>query len=112
MDDPQRLRLNEKAAYRGRYGVEITALLGSSAGAKLNKWFYPGYDQEHVRWHCRFADDFDQGNLRHFSHLLANRADNRYSAFGQAGKKPAGDVFSRSAWNSGVIGGSIRLQAR
>ena len=46
-----------------------------------------------MRWHCRFADDFDQGNHRHFSHLLANRADNRYSAFGQAGKKPARDDF-------------------
>ena len=70
MDDPQRLRLNEEAAYRGRYGVEITALPGSGAGAELNKWFYPGYDQEHVRWYCRFAEDF-----------------------GQAGKKPAGDDF-------------------
>ncbi len=28
MDDPQRLRLNEEAAYRGRYGVEIAALPG------------------------------------------------------------------------------------
>jgi hypothetical protein len=93
MDDPQRLRLSEEAAYRGRYGVEITALPGSGAGAKLNKWFYPGYDQVHVRWYCRFAEDFDQGNHMHFSHLLANRADNRYSAFGQAGKKPAGDDF-------------------
>ena len=93
MDDPQRLRLSEEAAYRGRYGVEITALPGSGAGAKLNKWFYPGYDQVHVRWYCRFAEDFDQGNHMHFSHLLANRADHRYWAFGQAGKKPAGDDF-------------------
>jgi hypothetical protein len=46
-----------------------------------------------VRWYCRFAEDFGQGNHMHFSHLLANRADNRYSAFGQAGKKPAGDDF-------------------
>ena len=65
-----------------------------------------------MRWHCRFADDFDQGNHMHFSHLLANRADNRYSAFGQAVEKPAGDVFSQPVWSTGVIGGSIRLQAR
>ena len=33
MDDTQRLRLNKEAAYRGRNGVEITALPGSGAGA-------------------------------------------------------------------------------
>ena len=93
VDDPQRLRLSEAAAYRGRYGVEIIARPGTGAGAKLNKWFYPGYDQVHARWYCKFADDFDQGNHMHFSHLLANRVDNRYSAFGQAGKRPSGADF-------------------
>ena len=39
MDDPQRLRLSEEAAYRGCYGVQIIALPGSGAGGKLNKWF-------------------------------------------------------------------------
>ena len=33
MDDTQRLRLNKEVAYRGRNGVEITALPGSGAGA-------------------------------------------------------------------------------
>ena len=70
--DPQRLR--EESAFRVRYGVEITVRLGSGADAKLNKWFYPEYDQAHARWYCRFAENFDQGHHVHFSHLLANRA--------------------------------------
>ena len=74
IDDPQRLRLPEESAFRGRYGVEITARPGSGAGAKLNKWFYPEYDQAHARWYCRFAENFDQGHHVHFSRLLANRA--------------------------------------
>ena len=70
----QRLRLPEESAFRGRYGVEITARPGSGAGAKLNKWFYPGYDQAHACWYCRFAENFDQGHHVHFSRLLANCA--------------------------------------
>jgi hypothetical protein len=60
---------------------------------RLGTLFLPGYDQVYARWYCRFDEDFDQGNHMHFSHLLANRADNKWSAFGQAGKKPAGDDF-------------------
>jgi len=95
VNDPSRLRLTEDPDYvfRGKYAVEVTAPEGAGTGAKLNKWFLPGYDQVYARWYCRFAEDFDQGNHMHFVHLLANRADNRWSAFGKAGQKPAGDDF-------------------
>lgn len=94
-DDPARIRLVSDPAlvFRGTYSVEMTAQVGAGTGGKLNKWFLPGYDQVYVRWYCRFADDFDQGNHMHFCHLLANRQDNKWSAFGKAGVKPAGDDF-------------------
>ena len=90
VNDPSRLRLTEDPDYvfRGKYAVEVTAPEGAGTGAKLNKWFLPGYDQVYARWYCRFAEDFDQGNHMHFVHLLANRADNRWSAFGSTGHGP------------------------
>ncbi len=67
--------------------------VGKGAGGKLVKWFMPGYDKVHARWYCKFAKDFDQGNHMHFVHMLANKADNKWSAFGKAGLKPKGDDF-------------------
>nr|HQH72590.1 hypothetical protein [bacterium] len=95
VNDPARLRLTDDPAhvFRGKYAVEITAQVGAGTGAKLNKWFMPGYGQVHARWYCQFAGDFDQGNHMHFVHLLANRADNKWSAFGKAGLKPGGADF-------------------
>jgi len=94
-DDPKRLVLTSDPAkvFRGKYSVEFIAQVGEGSGAKLNKWFMPGYDEVYARWYCKFAEDFDQGNHMHFNHLLANRADNKWSAFGKAGLKPAGDDF-------------------
>jgi len=94
-DDPERLRpiADPEHVYRGRYSLEITARIGRGEGAKLNKWFMPGYDRVHARWYCKFAEDFDQGNHMHFVHLLANRQDDRWSAFGKAGIRPGGNDF-------------------
>ncbi len=94
-NDPTRLKLTSdpENVYRGKYAVEIIAQVGKGTGAKLNKWFMPGYDRVHARWYCKFASDFDQGNHLHFAHLLANRQDNKWSAFGKAGTKPSGDDF-------------------
>lgn len=96
-DKPHRLRLttDPEHVYRGKYAVEMLSQVGKETGigSKLNKWFLPGYDQVYVRWYCKFAPDFDQGDLMHFVHLLANRLDNKYSAFGKAGIKPKGDDF-------------------
>jgi hypothetical protein len=95
VNDPLRLRLvtEPQHVYRGHYALEVTARVGSNEGGKLNKWFMPGYDQVHARWYCKFAEDFDQGNHMHFCHLLANRADDRWSAFGKAGIRPSGADF-------------------
>jgi hypothetical protein len=117
VDDEHRLRLSAEAAYRGEYGVEVIARPGSGAGAKLNKWFMPGYDQVYARWYCRFDENFDQGNHMHFAHLLANRADNKWSAFGQAGRRPSGaDFFTTGLepwrdWGNNPAPGEMMLYA-
>lgn len=94
-NDPHRLRLTSdpEHVFRGQYAVEIIAQVGKGTGGKLNKWFMSGYDRVYARWYCKFAEDFDQGNHMHFCHLLANRQDNKWSAFGKAGVKPDGSDF-------------------
>ena len=91
-----RLKVTSKAAnvHSGKYAVEFIASPGKGSGSKLCIWFMPGYDQVYGRWYIKFADDFDQGNLMHTGGgLSANRADDKYSAFGKAGICPSGDDF-------------------
>lgn len=78
--------------HRGRKAVEFTAPVGST-GSKLVKWFMPGYDRVYARWYMKFDASFDQGNFMHLNHLLGNRTDNKWSAFGTAGTKPDGTDF-------------------
>ena len=94
-DDPRRIRLTTDPVhvYRGHYAVEVTARIGSGSGGQLNTWFMPGYDRVYARWYCKFAADFDQGNFMHLNTLLANRRDNKWSAYGKAGIRPSGDDF-------------------
>lgn len=118
-DDPNRVRLttDPEHVYRGEYAVEIIAQPGAGTGGKLNKWFMPGYDQVYARWYCKFAEDFDQGNHMHFNHLLANRWDNRWSAFGKAGTRPTGaDFFTTGLepwrdWGNNSAPGEMMLYA-
>ncbi len=94
-DDTTRLRLTTDAAnvHSGKRSVEMTAKVGKGAGGHMVRWFLPGYDQVYVRWYVKFAEDFDQGNLMHLCALAGNRTDNKWSAAGQAGKKPTGTDF-------------------
>ncbi len=93
--DPKKIAYttDPKHVHGGKRAVVITAAVGEGTGSKLVKWFMPGYDKVHARWYCKFAEDFDQGNHMHFVHMLANKADNKWSAFGKAGLKPNGDDF-------------------
>jgi len=93
--DPERIRIatDQESVHSGRKAVEFVAPIGKESGGKLLKWFMPGHDKIYARWYCKFAADFDQGNHMHFVHVLANRTDNKWSAFGKAGIKPRGDDF-------------------
>jgi hypothetical protein len=93
-EDPDiRLTTEPAHVHSGKYALEITAPVGKEKGGGLPKWFMPGFDTVYARWYCQFAEDFDQGNHMHFVHLLAHRTDNKWSAFGKAGKRPDGTDF-------------------
>ncbi|MBI2301291.1 MAG: hypothetical protein HYU66_20475 [Armatimonadetes bacterium] len=84
---------NPADVHSGKSALCITARPGEGTGGKLPFWFMPGRDQVYCRWYQRWAPDFDQGNLCHGVHLLGNRIDNKWSAFGKAGIKPNGTDF-------------------
>ena len=90
---PQVRLVNEKdLIHSGRHAVQLEAQPGEGAGADLTKLFTPGYDRVNARWYCRFAPDFDQGNLMHFVHLAGLK--DRWQ-LGRSGQKPDGtDFFS------------------
>jgi hypothetical protein len=78
--------------HAGRQAVQLEAPPGEGTGADLVKLLDPGVDTLYVRWYCRFAPDFDQGDLMHFVGV-AGLAD-RWQ-LGRSGEKPTGrDFFS------------------
>jgi hypothetical protein len=95
LNDPSRLRItdNPDHVFHGKYAAEFTLQEGRDNGVKLNKWFMPGFDRIYARFYAKFAEDFDQGNLMHWAHVMGNRVDNKWSSFGQAGKRPTGEDF-------------------
>lgn len=94
LDDnkPPKVRLVQDPAmvHGGRQSVQLEARPGKGAGGDLVKILKPGHDLVHARWYCRFAPDFDQGNLMHFVHLAALR--DRWQ-LGRSGQKPDGTDF-------------------
>jgi len=38
-----------------------------SSCSQLIRWFIPGCDKLFFRWYAMFAEDFDQGNLMHWT---------------------------------------------
>lgn len=75
----------------GRQALKVTAHLGRDTGGGLTKWFEP-VDPIFVRFYVKFAPDCDY--VHHFVTLRANkglRGADRWSGFGGAGIKPAGD---------------------
>ena len=71
--------------------LKVKAVLGRNTGGGLTKWFESA-DTLYVRFYTRFDSDCDY--VHHFVTLRANkslRGGDRWSGFGGAGKKPAGD---------------------
>jgi hypothetical protein len=73
--------------HAGKQAVQLAVEAGKGVGADLVKWLPPN-DQVYARWYCRFAEDYDQGNLNHTGgNLVALRDRN---TLGMAGIKPDG----------------------
>jgi len=91
---PPQVRLvsDGELVHSGKIAAQLEAPLGKGAGADLTKLFASGHEVLFARWYCRFAEDFDQGNLMHFVGLAGLR--DRWQ-LGRSGEKPDGtDFFS------------------
>jgi hypothetical protein len=75
----------------GRRALRVEAHLGQDTGGGLTRWFEPA-DTVFVRFYVKFAADCDY--VHHFVTLRANKGlkgGDKWSGFGGAGLKPAGD---------------------
>jgi hypothetical protein len=75
----------------GRRAVRVQANLGHDTGGGLTKWYEPA-DPVFIRFYTKFDSACDY--VHHFVTLRANRSlrgGDRWSGFGGAGIKPAGD---------------------
>lgn len=75
----------------GKRSLRVRATLGENTGGGLTKWFESA-DRLYFRFYVKFAPDCDY--VHHFATLRANRGlqgGDRWSGFGGAGERPAGD---------------------
>ncbi len=75
----------------GRRSLKVTAKLGENNGGGVTKWFVSAHTI-HIRFMTKFDERCDY--VHHFCTLRANRGlrgGDRWSGFGGAGLKPAGD---------------------
>jgi tetratricopeptide (TPR) repeat protein len=76
---------------RGARALRVEARLGENTGGGMTRWFEPP-ETVHVRFYVKFDPDCD--HVHHFVTLRANRGlkgGDRWSGFGGAGVRPAGD---------------------
>jgi hypothetical protein len=75
----------------GRHSLKVTATLGENTGGGVTKWFESA-DRLFVRFYVKFAPACDY--THHMVRLRANKSlagADKWSGFGKAGLKPAGD---------------------
>jgi hypothetical protein len=106
----------------GKASVEMPMIRGKDTGCHLLEWFGrdrpgPGYgpgarETVYARFYVKFPKDYSYAH--HFVWLLANPPENRWQAFGKAGKKPDGSYFSTAmepwfAWGKNPPPGEIGM---
>lgn len=82
---------SEAALGLGKRCLRVKAQLGANTGGGFTKWFEPA-DTIFIRFYTRFDSKCDY--VHHFVTLRANkglRGADKWSGFGGAGNKPAGD---------------------
>lgn len=81
----------EKESMLGKRALKVTATLGENTGGGVTKWFEPT-PTVFIRFYVKFDTQCDY--VHHFCTLRANKSltgRDRWSGFGGAGEKPAGD---------------------
>ena len=94
---PPTLTEDYNFTYQGNYALDLIALPGHSAGAKVVKWFLPGLEEVYARWYCYFPENFEPGPYLHFCGFLGGPANDPYAAFGKATTRPNGRDFFNTA---------------
>jgi hypothetical protein len=80
--------------YQGTRALQVRYPQGNDGGW-LTRWFLPGYDDVYVRLYAKWESDWENssnGGDKTVG-LYGNRIDNRWSAFGKAGRQPTGTDF-------------------
>ena len=82
-------------AHTGRGALQLTTedRQGEACGAGARRWLgAAGRDCLHLRYHLRYASDYDQGNLNHTGGSISGVAgDDKWRGMGTAGLRPRGD---------------------
>jgi hypothetical protein len=104
--------IDETAPKAGRYSVRMDMNRGKDTGGDTIKWFMPGADAVYLRFYVKFSRDYRYNH--HFVWLGANRAADRHSSFGKAGRKPDGSYYSTSmepwfAWGKNPFPGEVNM---
>jgi len=88
---PATTKLTRDAAnvHAGKQAVEMTSIIPGSSGGGLIKWFDPGHDVMYARFYVKFEKTHSY--VHHFVHIVGGR--DKWSGFGQAGKRPNGRDF-------------------
>jgi hypothetical protein len=96
--------LSEGQSHRGKGALRLTAAnaQGKESGAGATAWLGDeGHDVVHLRYYIRFADDYKQGNLNHTGgSISAVAGSNKWRGMGQAGKRPQGDDYFNSRFET------------
>lgn len=100
------------APHSGEHCAHLPMTRDKDNGGEAKVWFMPGADWVFTRFYIKFSEDYQYNH--HFVTLMANRADNRWSAFGKAGLKPDGTYFSSGmepafAWGANPPPGEVNL---
>ena len=100
------------APHSGEHCAHLPMTRDKDNGGDAKVWFMPGADRMFARFYIKFSEDYQYNH--HFVTLMANRADNRWSAFGKSGLKPDGTYFSSGmepafAWGANPPPGEVNL---
>lgn len=96
--------LSEGQSHCGKGALRLTAAnaQGKESGAGATAWLGDeGHDVVHLRYYIRFSDDYKQGNLNHTGGSISALAgSNKWRGMGQAGKRPQGDDYFNSRFET------------
>ena len=98
-----KLTRKKENVHTGKQAVMMTAIVPGASGGDLIKWFDPGHDVMYARFYVKFEPKHSY--VHHFVHIVGGR--DRWSGFGQAGKRPNGRDFFTTGIEPDGRGGRV-----